>query len=95
MINIKTIILNNEVEFRNYINSHKLEIKKLYLFHDKLDNIIYFYCILLNNTIIATKEIFNNNYSYYKNIYIGIISNHNFIMNIDNDKKVLKLIKKT
>lgn len=85
-----TFILNNELDFRNYIIKHKNEIMKIIIFEDNLDNIIFFYCFT-KKIILASKEI-NNNYLNYVKIYENLKNELNF-KTIINKNKVLKLIK--
>lgn len=82
---MNTIILNNEIDFRNYLISNKDDIIKIYIFEDNLDNYIYFYAFLTNE-VIATKEkgSFENYYILYKTL-------NNF--NIEESNKTLKLFK--
>ena len=69
---MNTIIFKNELLFRISIINNKDIIDKIYVYEDNLDNIIFFYCFTINNTIFAAKETSNNNYSYYQKIYNSI-----------------------
>ena len=86
-----TFIINSELEFRNYILKYKDYIKKIIVFEDSLDNIVYFY-LFTNNTILATKEK-NSIFEDYIKIYINLKDDLNFKTCINNQKKVLKLFK--
>ena len=86
-----TFIINSELEFRNYILKYKDYIKKIIVFEDSLDNIVYFY-LFTNNTILATKEK-NSIIEDYIKIYINLKDDLNFKTCINNQKKVLKLFK--
>lgn len=86
-----TFIINSELEFRNYILKYKDYIKKIIIFEDSLDNIVYFY-LFTNNTILATKEK-NSIIEDYIKIYINLKDDLNFKTCINNQKKVLKLFK--
>ena len=84
----ESIIFQNENAFRQYLLENINLVKKLYIFEDKLEHKIYFYCFLNNNYVIATKEDIPNDFDYYVNIYslfpLKIITK-------DYQKKVLKL----
>ena len=81
---------NSELEFRNYVLHNKNNIDKLYVFEDTLDNIIFFYCITINGTIVATK-LKSNCFNAYSNLYKKI--NDELLLNVYSNKKSLKLKK--
>lgn len=86
-----TFILNSELEFRNYIISFSNEIMKIIIFEDTLDNIIYFYCFT-RKLILATKES-NKPFVDYVSIYTQIKDKLNLKTCIEEQKKVLRLIR--
>ena len=88
----KTIILKNELEFREYITYNSEEILKIYIFEDYLDNTIFFYSFT-NDTIVATKEIKEKPFYYYKEIY-SLLSSKIKMQTYEQKSKVLKLHKK-
>ena len=65
----KCTIYNSELEFRKQIESNSLSINKMYVYEDTLSNVIYFYAFIEEKTMIATKEIADNNYLYYYQLY--------------------------
>ena len=69
---VNSIILKSELEFREYITYNSEEILKIFIFEDKLDNLIFFYCFT-NDSMIAVKENLIKPFSYYKEIY-GLLS---------------------
>ena len=90
---INTIILNSEIEFRNFITKNMYNITKTIIFEDILDEIIFFYAFMSNNTIIATKEKSTNNFSFYVKLYNFIANEYNLDSIADNQTKSLRLIK--
>ena len=68
---LKTIILSSEEEFRNYIISNSSNIYKFIIFEDALNNVIFFYCFDKNRVIISTKE-YRKNFSFFKNKYLSL-----------------------
>lgn len=90
---MKTIILNSELVFRNYIIRRVEFIDKIIIFGDTLDNNIFFYCFMHDGTIIATKELELNRFSYYVNVYNFLVKEHSFYDINNSQKKVLRLVK--
>ena len=84
----ESVILKNEQEFREYLFKKFELVKELYIFEDKLEHKIYFYCFLNNNYVIATKEDIPNDFDYYVNIYSLLPLK---IFRKDFHEKVLKL----
>jgi len=84
------IEFNSELKFRNFVLNNINNIEKLYVFEDTLDEIIFFYCITINNNIVATKEK-SNYFDDYSNIYKKI--NDKLMLKVYSNKKVLKLKK--
>ena len=93
-MNLKTIILNSELVFRNYIVRRIEFIDKIIIFGDTLDNIIFFYCFMDDGTIIATKELELSRFSYYVDVYNFLAKNYHFYDINNEQKKVLRLVKK-
>ena len=92
-MSIKTNILNSELEFRDYLIENINYINKIIVFEDILDHVIFFYCFMENNTIIATKELELNNFSYYAKVYKYLAKKYLF-HDINNEQaKTLRLIK--
>ena len=89
---MNTIILNTELEFRNYIIKNINNILQIILFEDELDQIIFFYCFFQNDIIIATKEPACKNFSFYKKTYHLLNQELSFIEK-ENKSKSLRLIK--
>ena len=71
----KYIVLDNELEFRNYITSKLDGISKIYVFLDELENNAYFYSFFENGVVVATIEKDICDIEYYFNIYIKMTSN--------------------
>ena len=91
----KSIIFNNELEFRKKIIIDSNMLSKLYIFKDDLDNIIYFYAILIDKSIYATKIHGIEDLEYYKNIYNDLLNELSLKKEIINSGNgALKLIKK-
>ena len=84
---INSIILNSEQEFRYYIINNLSIIKKIYVFSDALDNLIYFYLFTKNNIAIATKD--DIKYSkYYNEIYKNLCKKYNLDILINLNYKI-------
>jgi len=66
---LKTIILNSEVELRDYVAKSSHNITQIIVFEDALDNTIFFYCFTKNGLIYACKEPSAKKFRYYKKIY--------------------------
>ena len=86
---MKTIILENELFFRNYLLEKINKITKIYITYDSLDNTIYFYSFM-DNILIATKENINN--TNYFLIYQKLFDQYLEITFINKDN--IKLLKK-
>ena len=74
----KTITLNSEYEFRNYVISNTQNISKIIIFEDNLENIIYFYCFYKNGNIIATKELNHIDFFHIKETYKDLATDFSF-----------------
>ena len=88
---MKMMILNSEIEFRNYIVSNQKDISNIIIGYDSLDEVIYFYSYIYE-TIIATK-INSTDFLYYTNIYNDINKLLKLKTISDNKNKVLRLHK--
>ena len=93
-MNLNTIIVNSELEFRKYIEDNFEEVVKIYVFEDTLDNTIFFYLFAKNNVIVATKELSMNNFSYYYKLYSLLAKKLKLYSYNLNKSKTLKLIKR-
>ena len=83
----KTIIFDNELEFRKYILKNNINV--IYLSKDVGDNIIFFYGFS-NDFLIAAKIREIENYNLYENIYNTLSNELNFSLITDNDYIKLK-----
>lgn len=66
---VKTIILNSEQEFRNQVILHPHVISQIIVFEDVLDQTIFFYCFTQNGFIYTCKEPSTKKFHFYKKMY--------------------------
>ena len=66
---LETILLCSELEFRHYVTQHRNTVQGIWIWEDVLDSIIYFYCFCSQGTIVATKESIYMHFPYYLGIY--------------------------
>ena len=71
-------ILGSENELRAYVLSNAQNICQIIVFEDILDKTIFFYCFKTDNSIVATKEFFYKNFSFYKRCYKKLAKQINF-----------------
>ena len=68
----RCIVLKSEIDFYKYIIMNYNLVDRIFVFEDTLDNIIFFYAILQDNTFIGAKEVANNNYLNYYEKYMSL-----------------------
>lgn len=91
---LQNTIFNSELSFREYLINNSNNIKKIYLFEDKLDNIIYFYCFFLDRSVIAAYKKNLDNFDYYCTLYKNIANYNQLNISISKEQnKVLKITK--
>ena len=83
---LKTIIFNSELEFREYVIQNSKRISHIIVFEDFLDHTIFFYCFLEGSLIVATKEQSANNFSTYKKIYQQLATELELLINSNADQ---------
>lgn len=90
------IILSSEKELRDYVISNHQNIYQIIVFEDILDHTIFFYCFKENNSlIVATKEFFYKDFSFYKNSYEKLAKQINFsVSNYKQQKNAIRLVSK-
>lgn len=90
---LKTIILHSEYEFRNFVISSSQDISHIIIFEDTLDCTNFFYCFDKNGSIIATKELIYADFSHIKEIYTQVAKKIHFsISNYYDRKNAIKLV---
>lgn len=91
---LKTIIFNSELEFRNYVILNSKDIFHILIFEDVLDCTIFFYCFTKTYWLVATKEPSSKGFSTYEDIYTDLSKENGFkIVAIYNQKNALRFVK--
>ena len=91
----KMTILNSEKELRKYVISKHSDIYQIIVFEDILDHVIFFYCFNKNNSIVATKEFFYEDFSFYKKSYEKLAKEIDFsASNYKNQLNAIRLVSK-
>ena len=80
---VKTIILDSELEFRDYVVHYSRDIKLIVIFEDILDYTIFFYCFTKKGDIVASKEPSRINFLKVKNNYIQLANKLNIVITFD------------
>ena len=92
VVEIKTIIFDSEKEFRNYLTQNQTNIESIFVFEDTPDHIIFFYCFMGKDLIIATKEPSTKNFFAYKKSYQKLATKFNLaIILVPEQPYVLKI----
>ena len=82
----KCIIFDSELEFRKYVIQYSKELRRIIIFEDTLDEFIFFYCFMKDNTIVATKELSTKNFSSFKSSYLQLVTKLNCNASIHRNK---------
>ena len=94
VVGIKTIIFDSEKEFRKYVIQNSQNIKSIIVFEDTPDHVIFFYCFMGKDLIIATKEPASKNFFSYKKLYQKLATKFKLnIIPVPEQPYVLKLEK--
>ena len=92
VVGIKTIIFDSEKEFRNYLTQNQKNIESIFVFEDTPDHVIFFYCFMKKDLIIAAKEPSTKNFFTYKKSYQKLATKFNLtIMPVPEQPYVLKI----
>ena len=76
------IIFDSEKEFRKYLIQKSKSIKRLIIFEDNLDSMIFFYCFMNNKTIVASKEYSYKDFMIFKKDYIMLSNELHLIISV-------------
>ena len=71
-------IVNSESQFRSYVSNNFLNISKIIIFMDYLDNTIYFYCFCNDGSFVATSEYNLKRIYYFERKYFKLSKAINF-----------------
>ena len=80
----KTVILNSEWKFRNYVFSNFQDISRIIIFEDILEHVIFLYCFH-NDLIVGAKSIFNQSFSSFISEFNEIAKKINFSISYYNN----------